>query len=244
VSARPDRRFASLCADLHGLAQQPLDANGPARGWRWEERIAEGLRARGFPARSVAGGIHVHGVLPASGLRHQIDGEITCDDALVLGEWKAYHGPVPKNEMLRFKATSDDLYDEMASRRTPPRDVLRLFGVAGDGSPALRSYAARHGIALIERSRWPGPVLADPLLAWPDGRAPTDIDRQRLQWLSRPLQHVYERSADGRLLWPRRIPDPAVQALLAMQDRWSTRLSRLVARDELELSDLRPPIAA
>ncbi len=224
MSRAHDRRFPALCAELHQLAQQPLDETGPARGWRWEERIADALTMRGFPARSVAGGVHVHGTLPASGLRHQVDGEITCTDALVIGEWKAYRGPVPKNEMLRFKAVTDDLYDEMASRREPRRPVLRLFGVAGDGSRELRWYAARHGIALVEQSRWPAPVLADPRVHWPTGSGPTEIDRQRLAWLSRPLQHVYPRNADGRLTWPRPIPNAAVQSLLDMHDRWSARL--------------------
>jgi hypothetical protein len=48
---------------------------------------------------------------------------------------------------------------------------LRIFGVAGDASPNLRWYAARHGITLIERTRWPAPVLADPYLRWPTDAA-------------------------------------------------------------------------
>ena len=165
-------------------------------------------------------------MLPASGLRHQIDAEIMCRDAEVIGEWKAYRGPVPKNELLRFKAVTDDLYDAMASR-PPRRPVLRLFGVAGDASPQLRWYAARHGIALVERSRWPAAVLADSLVRWPPGDGPGEIDRQRLAWLCRPLQQVYARLADGRLVLPRRLPDSAVEALLGIHDRWSERLLEL-----------------
>ncbi|MEJ7784327.1 MAG: hypothetical protein WKF96_05935 [Solirubrobacteraceae bacterium] len=225
-----DRRFPALCAELFRLAQAPLEGSGPARGWRWEERIADALTTRGFPAKSVAGGVRVHGTLPASRLRHQVDGEITCTDALVIGEWKAYYGPVPKNEMLRFKAVTDDLYDEMACRREPRRPVLRLFGVAGDGSPELRWYAARHGIALVEQSRWPAPVLSDPRLIWPAGTGPTEIDRQRLAWLSRPLQDVYPRTDGGELMWPKRLPNAAVTSLLQMHDRWSQRLFAVIAQ--------------
>lgn len=224
--SRPDRRFPALCAQLYLLAQDDDSTEGPERGWRWERRIADALAVRGFPVRSVAGGVEVHGVLPASGLRHQIDAEIVCRDAEVIGEWKAYRGAVPKNELLRFKAITDDLYDAMAVR-PPRRPILRLFGVAGDASPELRWYAARHGIALVERSRWPAAVLADPLLRWPSCDGPSEIDRQRLAWLSRPLQHVYPRLSDGRLMLPRRLPDSAVEALLAIHDRWSDRLWQL-----------------
>ena len=231
VNRRADRRFPALCAQLYRLAQEDDTTRGPERGWRWERRIADVLAERGFPIRSVAGGVEVHGVLPASGLRHQIDAEITCQDAEVIGEWKAYRGPVPKNELLRFKAVTDDVYDAMAPH-LPRRPVLRLFGVAGDASPELRWYAARHGIALVERSRWPSPVLADPVLIWPSGDGPSRIDLQRLAWLSRPLQQVYPRLRDGRLVLPRRLPDPAVNALLTIHDYWSDRLwERLDALD-------------
>ena len=62
--------------------------------------------------------------------------------------------------------------------------------MAGDASPQLRWYAARHGIVLVERTRWPAPVLGDPLLRWPPGDGPDEIDRQRLACLSRPLRSI------------------------------------------------------
>jgi hypothetical protein len=105
----------------------------------------------------MPGGIRVFGILPASGLRHQIDATIDCTDAHVIGEWKSYRGPVPKNEVLRFKAATDDLYEALIGCRVR-WPIIRLFGVRGDASRELRWYAARHGIALIERSRWPAPV--------------------------------------------------------------------------------------
>jgi hypothetical protein len=109
---------------------------------------------------------------------------------LLIGEWKAYRSAVQKNEMLRFKAVTDDLYDGMGAR-IPRRPVLRLFGVAGNATDALRRYAVRHGIAPVERSRWPAPVLADPHRGWPPGLGPDPDDRRRLAWLARPMQHVY-----------------------------------------------------
>jgi hypothetical protein len=221
------RRFPVLCRDLHLLAQELDPLPGPERGWRWERRIAEGLFLRGFPVRSVAGGLEVHGAIPASGLRHQIDAEIGCRDALVIGEWKAYSGAVPKNEVLRFKAITDDIYETMSGR--PPRMALmRLFGSAGDASYELRRYAARHGIALVERGRWPAPVLADSELRWPSQMAPSEGDRRRLAWLCRPMQRVLSRQPDGSLLLPRPPAERAIDALLALQDHWSERLSEIL----------------
>jgi hypothetical protein len=219
-----DRRFPVLCAELYRLAIDEDDPGwGPERGWRWERRIAEGLAARGFSARAIAGGVEIYGVLPASGLRHQIDATITCRDAEVIGEWKAYRGAVPKNEVLRFKAVTDDVYDAMTTR-PPRRPIFRLFGVAGDASAELRWYAARHGITLVEQSRWPAPVLADDRVPWPAGEGPSEVDRSRLAWLSRPLQAVYRRLSDGSLVVPPRLADATVEALLAIQDTWSDRL--------------------
>lgn len=225
------RRFADLCRDLYTLAQDvaadPTAERGASRGWRWETRIAETLARRGYPVDATPGGVRVFGAIPASGLRHQTDTALSCTDAHVIGEWKSYTGPVPKNELLRFKAATDDLYDTLAVR-SPRQPVVRLFGVAGDASPQLRWYAARHGIALVERTRWPAPVLADPDLIWPPDGAPPATDQRRLSWLTRPLQQVHPQLPDGSL----RLPPPplghAVDALLALQDRWSARLWSLL----------------
>lgn len=225
--ARGGRRFADLCFDLYVLAQDvdtvAPPVRGPARGWSWENRIAETLAMRGYPVEPMPGGVRVFGVMPASGLRHQTDAALHCTDAHVVGEWKSYSGPVPKNEVLRFKAATDDLYESLA-RRLPRQPVLRLFGVGGDVTPDLRWYAARHGISLVERTRWPAPALADPLLGWPEGRGPSEADRRRLRWLSRPMQDVYPRLPDGSLRLPPPPQDSAVEALLTLQNRWSDRL--------------------
>lgn len=230
------RRFSTLCQDLFTLAQMPDTSRGPERGWRWENRIADYLGRRGYPVEPLPGGIRVYGAVPASGLRHQTDAGIDCVDAHVIGEWKSYRGAVPKNEVLRFKATTDDLYESIVELR-PRMDVLRLFGVAGDASPELRWYAARHGVCLVERSRWPAPVLADVALPWGDAFGPRSIDRDRLTWLSRPLQRVYPRLPDGSLRHPRRLPDAAIESLLAIHDHWSDQLWDLVERREGEFED-------
>lgn len=227
ISADRDRGFPQLCRDLYVLSQEVDPTPAPHRGSHWERRIADVLSMRGFPVMSMPGGIQVHGVLPASGLRHQTDAAIVCSDAYVVGEWKSYTGSVPKNEILRFKAVTDDLYD-VISEHQPRRPVLRLFGVAGDASAELRWYAARHGITLIERSRWPAPVLADSSFSWSPSEGPSEIDLYRLRWLSRSLQEVYPRLPDGSLRIMRRLPDPAIKALLVLHDYWSDRLWDLI----------------
>src|SRR4051812_5668293 len=91
------RRFVDLCRDIYILAQLFDAPPGRRRGARWENRIAETLTRRGFPVTGVPGGVRVFGTLPASGLRHQTDASVACSDALIIGEWKAYTGSVPKN---------------------------------------------------------------------------------------------------------------------------------------------------
>jgi hypothetical protein len=237
------RRFSTLCQDLFALAQVLDESRGPERGWHWEARIADCLGRQGYPVELMPGGVRVFGVVPASGLRHQTDAAISCVDAHVIGEWKAYVGPVPKNEVLRFKAATDDLYDSLVEFR-PRLDVLRLFGVAGDASEELRWYAARHGICLVERSRWPAPVLADLRIPWGEEAGPGRIDRERLMWLSRPLQRVYPRMQDGWLRLPRRLPDAAVESLLQIHDHWSDRLWDVVETNSGAFEDYVIKLAA
>jgi hypothetical protein len=216
-----------LLSELHAAAQHVDPEPGPRRGFRFEKLVEESLLTRGFPVRAIAGGLEIFGTLPASGLRHQIDAEIVCREADVIGEWKAYRAPVPKNEVLLFKAKTDDIFEAMRIHGGS-RPIYRVFGMAGNGSSELRVYAARHGIALVERDLWPAPVLADPLLRWPSGTAPSSGDLRRLHYLFRPLQKVYRPTPSGRLTMPRLLPDVTVEALLTTHRRWSARLDALI----------------
>jgi hypothetical protein len=217
-----------MCARLHAAAQEVDETTGPERGWRWERRIQRELLVAGFSARSLSPGARLLGTFAASGLRHQVDAEIRCERAFVIGEWKSFSGPIPKNEVLRFKAVSDDYYEAMSDHQRRAA-VLRVFGAAGSASLELRRYAARFGIALIERSRWPAAVLSDPLIEWPVGSGPADSDRRRLTWLCRPMQQVMRPLEDGTLLLEAAPSAAAIDAVLSLQERWSARLDDLTA---------------
>ncbi len=217
--------FSSLCRDLFLLSQYGIDGEGPLRGFRWEARIAEYLGRNGAPVEALPGGCRVFGHASLSGLAHQIDGAIGCDDSLVVGEWKAHRGRIPKNELLRFKAATDDYFMAMPGRG-PRRPVLRVFGGAGRASRELRTYAAVHGIALIDPERWPAPVLAAAGRSWPSVHSspPPPSDSKRLMWLARPVQRVLVPQPAGGFLVPRPPSTASINAALDLQDEWSDRL--------------------
>lgn len=183
------------------------------------------LARSGVPVESVPGGYRVFGHTSLSGLRHQIDGTFGCTDGLVIGEWKAYKGSIPKNELLRFKAATDDYYAALA-RSLPDRPVLRVFGGTGRATDDLRRYAALHGITLIDSQLWPAAVLAAENLEWPESDAPgpSADERRMLAWLGRPMQSVLRPRRDGSLLIP---PDPGafrIGSCIDLHEHWSARL--------------------
>jgi hypothetical protein len=159
-----------------------------------------------------------------SGLAHQIDGSLSCSDGLVIAEWKAHRGPVPKNEILRFKAGTDDYFMAL-SGSLPKRPVVRVFGGIGRASEAIRTYGAVHGIAVIEPDRWPAATLAAMAPDWPHlaGTGPSERDRATLSWLCRPLQQVLTPQAGGGFFVPAPPAASAIQAALRLQDFWSDR---------------------
>jgi hypothetical protein len=217
--------FPSLCRDLFLLAQDPLAEVGPGRGTEWEKRVADHLSVCGLPVEAMPGGCRIFGHASLSGLNHQIDGTIVCPDALVIGEWKAHRGAIPKNEILRFKAATDDFYLAMAGA-IPARPVMRVFGGAGRATRELRSYAALHGITVIDPEHWPAPLLAADRLGWPQRPRPMSSaeDRRTLAWLSRPMQQVLKPLAGGAFRVPAAPSASRIAAALDLQDQWSGRL--------------------
>lgn len=232
--------FAALCRDLFLLAQGPTLDNGTPPGYRWEQRIADHLAMRGVPVEAVPGGCRIFGHTSLSGLAHQIDSTLSCHDAFVIGEWKAHRTLIPKNDLLHFKAATDDYYTAIAGA-VPTRPIMRIFGGRGRTSAQLRRYAAIHGITIIDPEHWPAPVLAAPQLKWPQDRHPTPSleDRSTLAWLGRPLQDVLEPLGDRAFRIAPMPTETRIMPALELQDYWSGRLWDAVDSDEMWFENLR-----
>jgi hypothetical protein len=215
-------RFERLCRDLFLLAQLARDDNSE-RGTRWERQVAAHAAALGLAGETQPGGCSFLGRASLSGLPHQLDAVIGCQDAIVLGEWKAYRGTIPKNELLRFKAVSDDYYLSLGAH-SPGRPILRIFGGTGTITTELRRYGALWGITLIDPDLWPAPVLASARTTWPGPSDPHPVDRRQLRWLSRPLQRTLSRQPNGSYLLPAPPARTHVDAMLGLHAHWSDEL--------------------
>ncbi len=215
--------LAGLCRDLFLLAQIPVDGGNSGRDW--EDRIARYLGSRAVRTDTLPGGHQVLGCTSLSGLGHQVDGTIACKNAIIISEWKAHEGTVPKNDLLRFKAVTDDYYQGMGSA-VPVRDLFRVFGGRALVNDELRRYGAINGISVIDRHRWPAAFLGDAWIMFDilDIDGPSREERAHLHWLSRPLQKVMARRSDGSYLIPAPPTELQMQTALGVHDRWSDRL--------------------
>jgi hypothetical protein len=210
--------LAELCLDMFLLGHAHLADDEVGDGFGFERRIRGHLDRQGL--RSAAG-FRVFGPRGVSGLYHQIDEQTSCDQALVVGEWKTYTGAIPKNELLRFKAATDDYW--MAATTTLP--VVRIFGGTGTISPAMQTYAAHWGIVLISLDRWPIPTLCDPHLLWDPAELepPPPADQRVLASLIRPLNAVLQPTVDGGWRIPPMPADTDVAARRRLWAEWSDR---------------------
>lgn len=139
--------LAGLCLDLFLLGHAHLATGHAGDGAGFERRVRRHLDAIGLPNGS---GFRIFGRRSLSGIHHQIDEMTACSQVAVVGEWKAFTGQIPKNDLLRFKAATDDYWLSPATRRHQP--TVRVFGGTGTVTPAMRVYAAHWGIVLITRT--------------------------------------------------------------------------------------------
>ena len=171
----------------------------------------------------MPGRARLFGFAAASGLPHQLDVVAAVHGAIVVIELKAHAGCVPKNDLLRFVAATDDFVLGLG-RDLPDTPVYRLLATLGRTSRGMRRYASIHGVGIVESGRWPAVVLAAPDLVWPeDGTAPGDADRSELARLVRPVQQVVRMGRHGVMF----TPGPAglvADRLLDLEDEWSGRL--------------------
>jgi hypothetical protein len=212
-----------LVRDLFCLANAHLAAGAAGDGRAFERRVERHLAAIGVRPAEVFSGVRSLGSQSLSGLRHQIDAAGATRDAIVIGEWKTYRGAIPKNELMRFKAATDDYWLRQHPFATAP--VIRIFGGTGFVAPALRRYAAQYGICLITADRWPAPLLASDSTVWPED-GPDHVARRYLGWLSRPLNTVLIPQPDGSCSIPKPATDGAIDHILALHDHWSGQLWR------------------
>lgn len=215
--------FTAFVRDLFCLTNAHLRAGDAGDGRGFERRVDHHLAAIGVHPVEVFSGVRSLGSQSLSGLYHQIDATGATREAVIIGEWKSYRGAIPKNELLRFKAATDDYWLRQHVFAIAP--VVRVFGGTGYVSPAMRRYAAQWGICLITPDRWPPPLLASDTTAWP-GAAPDKLVRRYLAWLTRPLGSVCAPQPDGSWSIPRPAPDATVDYFLALQDQWSDKLWR------------------
>lgn len=186
--------LAQLTLDLFLLGHAHREAGQAGDGFAFERRVRTHLRSSSMPHGLD---FRVLGRHTLSGLYHQIDEQTACDQALVVGEWKAHTGPMPKNELMRFKAATDDYW--LSGRADTALPVVRIFGGTGMVTPKLQSYAACWGIILVSPALWPIPALCDPHLLWDAGglTAPTGAELSALSCLVRPLGATLRPQSDG-----------------------------------------------
>ena len=133
--------FTAFLSDLFCLAHAHLATATAGDGRAFERRVARHLSRSEFVRSRCSPGVRSLGSQSLSGLHHQIDATGATREAIVIGEWKAYRGAIPKNELMRFKAATDDYW--LRQHPFATTSVVRVFGGTGHASPALRRYAAQ-----------------------------------------------------------------------------------------------------
>lgn len=219
--------LTSFVGDLFGLANEHLASGGAGDGRGFERRVDRYLAARAIRSVEVFSGVRSLGSQSLSGLYHQIDASCSIRHAVVVGEWKAYRGAIPKNDLLRFKAVTDDYWLRQHPYAASP--VIRIFGGTGYVSPALRRYAAQWGICLITPDFWPAPLLAAESTVW-SGAEPDRLARRYLGWMTRPLGTVLVPQTDGSWSVPRPLPDATLDHFIHLHDSWSAAMDRQAGR--------------
>lgn len=211
--------LAGLSLDLFLLGHAQLAAGQAGCGAAFERRVRNHLGTLGLPdARACA---FLTGPSNA-GLNHQIDEQTICRDARVIGEWKAHRGRIPKNDLIRFKAVTDDYW--MSRGHNACGRTLRLFGGTGSVTESMRVFAAQWGIVMIVPDVWPIPALCDPDLLWStEVPGPGPADCRVLASLIRPMEHVLAHQPDGSWWMPPFARTADIAARLRVWEYWSQR---------------------
>ncbi len=211
--------FADLILELFLAAQTTV----PGDGLAWEHGTLDRVQRAGGTVESFPGGSRLYGFAAASGLAHQLDGVVGVHGADVILELKAHSSAMPKNELLRYKAATDDFCLGLG-HDLPRRPIYRIFGGPGSVSRGMQRYAAASGIAIVEGDRWPATLLASDRVAWPvELGGPSGSERRLLASLVRPMQDVLKPVPGGYFTAAGR-PEASVDGILDLQTEWSARL--------------------
>lgn len=209
--------LAGLVSALFAVVQRVE----PSDGLALEQAVVDRLHGVGIRLESIPGGCRLFGFASESGLAHQLDLVAALASADAIIELKAHHGTMPKNELLRFKAVTDDYFIGLGRHR-PRRPLYRVFAGPGRMTRGMRRYAALHGVALVEGDRWPSCMLASDRLPWSVDEAPSAESRRSIDTLVRSMDEVLRPVPSGYLApaWP---GARTVDAVLDLQDEWSIR---------------------
>ena len=210
-------------------------AGTPGDGRGWEQDVRELLVRNRVRSDHVPGGYSLMGIPSASGLWHQLDLEAHLEDAIVIAELKAYRGCLPKGDLLGFVAATNDLY--LGLRRAVPRlPVLRAVAGMFTASLGVRTYAAQHGVVLVDPYTVPAPILAAGVLPLrPDLSPPTGDEIGAVSSLVRPMQELVRWTPAGSIQSPAPRPSRDLAFAIRTHVDWSKRLLETPAtspRDE------------
>lgn len=212
--------LASLVLDLFLLGHSHVAEGEAGKGLEFERRVRAHMTRVGL---LNASGFTVFGRKSISGLYHQLDEQTACTNALVVGEWKAYRGKIPKNELLRFKSVTDDYW--LGANGRINTSIMRVFGGTGRVSEAMTVFAAQWGIVLVTPDTWPIPALCDPDLLWSPGDliGPTPAELRTLSSLAKPLNSIIARQHDGSWRMPPVLSGDDLIPRIRLWQAWSDR---------------------
>lgn len=218
-------RLVEVAWALFQAARDPAAQTSVSDGDRWERYIASSLRAVGARVGQLPGTCMPFGLRSMSGLPHQLDLAASVPGAVFLLEMKSHRRVVPKNDLLRFVAASEDCFLGLGPY-VPSQPLYRMLVSIAPTSPPARLYAGVRGVGIVDGSIWPAAALASLRLSWPGGIVPPSTEeRKALAQLVRPMQDDFNIRADGAGV--RYAAAAPIAWAIQLQHEWSARADQL-----------------
>ena len=149
----------SFCLDLHLFVRDFDVPEVPKKGDWFEDRIIQYFKSdQGkYDVRNISGDMELLDITAASGLRHETDLLIECDDILFLFEAKCKKG-VKKNDLLIFNQKCIDYWIRFV-QLDEVRPLYRVFVSKTNLEYPLREFAYMWNIIVIEPELLPIPTI-------------------------------------------------------------------------------------